>query len=326
MTGGTGARKRIVHLLGNALMLVAIAFIGYKLCRYREDFTRVFTWKIGLVMLVSALATAAIVVISSYFYGNLVGRIARKKVPLGMVSRVYCKSNLYKYIPGNVLQYVGRNQIAEFSDAGHDRVIIASVTEMGMTAVGALLASTILARRFVLDWLRNQNIGLIVGIIVAGIAVLAAICVILSRKRPRVLLELKAILNPGNTLFIAAMLLFIVANQMVNGALFTVLLKSLIGTLPREYWGNIAGVYSFAWLVGFITPGAPGGMGIREALLSMLLASVMSPEMITVAVIMNRIVTVVGDLLAYPASGLIQTLGQSKEVPGKFSGELEGKR
>ena len=107
------------------------------------------------------------------------------------------------------------------------------------------------------------------------------------------------------------MLGYFAVNHALNGALFIWLMNALVGGLPQNYWGNVAGVYCFAWLVGFVTPGAPGGIGIREALLSVLLANVVSPEMITVAVIFNRVVTVLGDLIAYPAAMLIPSIYNS---------------
>ncbi len=306
-------RKKLVRTLGNVLMVIAIVFIGYKLYQYRDKVSDAFTWKIGVVMLVSSLITTSLIIISSVFYANLVARVSDKEVPLGMASQMYCKSNLYKYIPGNVLQYVGRNQIAELSNARHDRVIFASFLEVGFTVIGALTASIILARQYVFEWIRNQNTGLIVAVIAAVTVIVIFISILLAKKVPKLFKELRRILNHRNIGYFVAMIVFIVFNQMLNGIMFTYLMKEIVGTLPKEYWSNVAGVYSFAWLVGFVTPGAPGGMGIREALLSVLLANTVAPEMVTIAVIFNRIVTVLGDLIAYPASILLSVFSSKKK-------------
>ncbi len=298
-------RKQIVRTVGNVLMAVAVAFILYKLYQYRGALAGAFNGRVGLVMLVSALFTAFTFVVMGVLYGGLVGRISGGKAPVGLTTCIYCKSNLYKYIPGNVLQYVGRNQIAEFTNARHDQVALASVIEMAAQAAGALLVSLFLARGYVLDWFNRQNKALLFGIAALGVAVVAAALVILGRKKKGLLDELKAFLTGRNLLFLLGLLGFIVATQAVNGALFVWLMRTLAPDLPRAYWSNIAGVYCFAWLVGFITPGAPGGMGIREALLSVLLANVVAPEMITAAVVLNRVVTICGDVLAFLASKLL---------------------
>ncbi|MBQ8108893.1 MAG: flippase-like domain-containing protein [Clostridia bacterium] len=297
-------RKQLVRTIGNLLMVVAVVFILYKLYQYREAFFGVFNWKIGCVMLLSALFTAFTFVVMGVLYGSLVGRISGGKAPTGLTARIYCKSNLYKYIPGNVLQYVGRNQIAEFTKARHDQVVLASVIEVAAQATGALLVSLFLARGYVLDWFNRQNKTLIIGTVALGVMVVAAVLVILIRKKKKLMDELRGFLIRKNLLYMLGLLGFIVVTQIVNGGLFVWLMHCMVPDLPQTYWNNIAGVYCFAWLVGFITPGAPGGMGIREAMLSVLLTNVILPEMITAAIVLNRIVTICGDVIAFFISKL----------------------
>lgn len=267
-------RKQLVRTIGNTLMVAAVAFIGYKLYQYREAFIKAFSWKIGGIMLVSSMFTACTFLVMGMMYAGLIERISGGRAPKGLSTAIYCKSNLYKYIPGNVLQYVGRNQIAEFTNARHDQVILASLTEVALQVVGALLVAFILARGYVMDWFRKQNLSLLLGIAVLGIAALVVAFVILKKKKSEWVGELRRFLNPRNGIFLLGMLSFIMISQIVNGVLFVWLIRKLAQELPREYYSNIAGVYCFAWLVGFVTPGAPGGMGIREALLSVLLANV----------------------------------------------------
>ena len=297
-------RMQTVRTLGNLLMVVAVVFILCRLSRYRGALAGVFNGHIGLVILVSAMFTAFLIVVMSMLYGGLVGRISGERPPIGLTTRIYCKSNLYKYIPGNVLQYVGRNQIAELTNARHDQVALATVIEMAAQATGALLVSLFLARSYVLDWLNRQNKVLIFGIVAAGVAVATAVLIILSRKKKDLLDELKGFLTRRNLLFALGLLGYTMLTQIVNGALFVWLKRNLDPELPKAYWSNIAGVYCFACLVGFITPGAPGGMGIREALLSVLLGNVVAPETVTAAVVLNRIVTICGDVIAFLATRL----------------------
>ena len=175
-------RKKAVQLIGNGLMIAAIIFIGYKLYQYRDAFIGAFTWRIGGLMLVSALVIACLFVINGVLFGKLVGKISGAKTPIALTAKIYCKSNLYKYIPGNVLQYVGRNQIAELSNVRHEQVAFASLIEMAIQAVGALITSLILARAYVVDWFKKQNLFLLAGIFLAGCLVLAAVFFLLKKK------------------------------------------------------------------------------------------------------------------------------------------------
>jgi uncharacterized membrane protein YbhN (UPF0104 family) len=69
----------------------------------------------------------------------------------------------------------------------------------------------------------------------------------------------------------------------------------------------VAGAYVLAWLAGLVTPGAPAGIGVREAVLLFLLGGVGTPPVILLAVILGRAVTVVGDLVFYLAGGVFGT-------------------
>lgn len=58
---------------------------------------------------------------------------------------------------------------------------------------------------------------------------------------------------------------------------------------------------SIAWLLGFVVPGAPGGVGIREAILALLLPTIMmvSKELVLAGALTYRVVTILGEALTY---------------------------
>ncbi len=62
---------------------------------------------------------------------------------------------------------------------------------------------------------------------------------------------------------------------------------------------RLIAAYMIAWVFGFVIPGAPGGIGVREMALTLLLAPVMGRDKIVVLSVMHRLVTVLGDVLAY---------------------------
>jgi hypothetical protein len=70
----------------------------------------------------------------------------------------------------------------------------------------------------------------------------------------------------------------------------------LLPDAPPDYWLLIA-VFALAWVVGFVTPGAPGGLGVREGLMLLMLAPVFSAASASVLVIALRIATTLGDVL-----------------------------
>lgn len=58
--------------------------------------------------------------------------------------------------------------------------------------------------------------------------------------------------------------------------------------IPWEHIGILSGCYSFAWIVGFLSFLFPGGLGVREGLLSLLLASYMPISQATLIALLCR--------------------------------------
>lgn len=63
--------------------------------------------------------------------------------------------------------------------------------------------------------------------------------------------------------------------------------------------GIIMMTFSVAWIAGFITPGAPAGLGVREAIIVALLTHLIDePQSLLVALIF-RLVSIFGDILFF---------------------------
>src|SRR5690606_14001641 len=60
-----------------------------------------------------------------------------------------------------------------------------------------------------------------------------------------------------------------------------------------------------AWMVGFATPGAPGGLGTREAAMLLFVGDQLGPATLLVIAALFRIVTFGGDLVCFAASQIL---------------------
>lgn len=59
------------------------------------------------------------------------------------------------------------------------------------------------------------------------------------------------------------------------------------------------GAFASSWILGFVAPGAPAGLGIREAVLSAWLSGVLPPVEVVLLVVALRIATTLGDLINF---------------------------
>jgi hypothetical protein len=61
----------------------------------------------------------------------------------------------------------------------------------------------------------------------------------------------------------------------------------------------VSGALALAWLAGFATPGAPAGVGVREAILILALTGSLGDEASTLVALAFRLVTTGGDVLLF---------------------------
>ena len=61
----------------------------------------------------------------------------------------------------------------------------------------------------------------------------------------------------------------------------------------------MAGGYALAWAIGFVVPGAPGGLGVREAMLLTFLSGAVEDKSVLIAAILFRVATTLGDALFF---------------------------
>lgn len=62
---------------------------------------------------------------------------------------------------------------------------------------------------------------------------------------------------------------------------------------------NIIGIFTFAWIIGFITPGVSGGIGIRESMMIIVAGQVLPESVIITSMILFRILSIGADFFAY---------------------------
>ena len=75
----------------------------------------------------------------------------------------------------------------------------------------------------------------------------------------------------------------------------------------------LCGAYVLAWLAGFITPGTPAGVGVREIVLLFLLRGQIEQADLLLAIVLGRVVTVIGDLLYFIMATFINKKRRIKE-------------
>ena len=277
--------RRLLDWLGCGLALIGIVFVAFRIKDYSS---RISLSQITPADWFSILALALL-----YGLANLLPASSWQKLlaQFGVYTtrwwaiRVYGVSQLAKYIPGNIFHLAGRQATGMSAGVSGGILVKTTFWELGLFTVSGALYG----------WL-------VLPLLLTGFPLPLSIC-----------------LWAGMVLLVAYLLHQIIGREVAvsffmevlflafSGGMFAALLALIGGgsEIHLQTWLLIGGAYIIAWLAGFITPGAPAGLGIREMVLLLLLKGFVNEADLLMAVLSGRLITVTGDLLFFVSSFLI---------------------
>ncbi|MFO7180196.1 MAG: YbhN family protein [Pseudomonadota bacterium] len=311
---GRGSRAaRIRRRLGQLAMLVALGFLVHQL---RSEVDALQPVQAGAETNLRVLvAFAACLLVSLAGVGCWwVLLEPRNRDTLARLGVVFAYSQVAKYLPGNVFQYA-------FGVAVGDRlgiskkamaVVLAqdTVFSIGIAAVLGGIGVFFGGQRAAVEPFFRDGVARIVALTVAGVAVLAILLVVAARS-PRV----RTLLASGLRLPGFGPLAILTALTTIQFGLYGVAAAQLaalwnpagvaeLPSLPAMTTG-----FALGWIAGVVVPGAPGGLGVREAVLYALFAPALGGPVAVATFVAMRIVLVAAELAFFvPAPWLLRRL------------------
>jgi glycosyltransferase 2 family protein len=197
----------------------------------------------------------------------------------------HLRAQLAKYLPGNVFHYAWRHLSARREGAGHRALALA----LGLESVLIVASAAILALGVVSDpridalapWARHLAWAAPFLAITAWVGI-----GVIGRRGGHERLAPARTAGPLSAVFVLDLVFFVLA------ALSLRLLCEQPGALPLPAW---CGWFALAWALGYATPGAPAGLGLREAVLALGLAPVLGEAQALALALACRLVTVAAD-------------------------------
>ncbi len=293
--------SQITKFLGFFLTFIALIFVGKSVWSQREFFLSINIRTTLPIILIGSLA---------YLIANIILATAWKMllnwfgdVRLGFLTSItiYGKSQILKYIPGNVFYLPGRHLLSLQHEAEHGPLIGAATFEI----IG-LLATASGISIFGLLFAKGENTPL--SLFVAFTILLAALTSpfilkyilsydIVLRKMP-----IFKTMNWGKYPHPIAIWLLYVCFFTLTGFILFWTVTATVGRWNAISLYTALFASAISWLLGTITPGAPAGLGIRESIIILILSSYLGePTSILISLIM-RIITMLSDVVFYFSS------------------------
>lgn len=293
--------RKYINVLGYLLAICSIVFLINRLAQHVEEIP-CFEINIGSILsLIFIVILCAIThVFVSYMWlitlrgGNVFLNLIQTYVILG-------QSNIAKYLPGNIFHYIGQVALGRRFGIPPETIILSTGV---LTVTGIMTAAIVAVIGFLFDndafqWLKKmldtQRI-IIIGSIIIGLVIILLIMIIVFPRfrswiRPRL-----AYLRP--TLIGKAVILWVII-FIIFGILISFLLNTIWNINTGLVWYQFSWGFALAWVLGLVVPGAPGGLGIREAIFFGLYRSQLGDGLVIGLAFAIRVITSLSDLLTF---------------------------
>ncbi|MBW4569138.1 MAG: YbhN family protein [Tolypothrix carrinoi HA7290-LM1] len=214
--------------------------------------------------------------------------------------QVYLKTNIAKYLPGNIWHHYGRIVAAKNANVSPSAATLSVLLEPLLMAAAALIIIVSLGGTFAAG-----NVNLFAQI-AQLLTLLGVLCVVHPRflnLAIRFLQRLKGRMSNTTTESNPRVSIRRYPVRPLLGELGFLGLRSAgfiltmfaLGPLNFSQIPLLIAAFSFAWLVGFVVPGAPGGLGVFEATAIALLQNRFPAAIVISAIALYRLISIIAE-------------------------------
>ncbi|MFL5733897.1 MAG: hypothetical protein ACJ78Q_11930 [Chloroflexia bacterium] len=216
-------------------------------------------------------------------------------LPFRKSIRILYHSALARYLPGQMWYAVSRVYLAEKEEVPRLVTAVSMGLEIALLVASAALVSSL----SLLVW---PNAPVWLGaIVLVGFLALVLQPRLFFRVLNRVLVRLgrQPLAVELSGLDMLHLLAPFVFNWLVYGAMSFALTASLYPALPLQQAPGLAGLYTAAWLVGFLTIVVPQGLVVREGIIFTSLTTLLGvpAPVATAAALLSRLWTMLGEAI-----------------------------
>ncbi|GEM_PF-1491405 len=307
---------QIIKIFGGLLTILSVGYVISMLVKVKIDVWLQITNISGLLYLILFVIVYMILAYLTIFSNKIILQFLEEK-PVRFINivSVNIRSNMAKYIPGNFLQFVSRNFLGSLYGYKQSNIALSSIIEIALNifcTILIILLSFTSGLIVIPESLMNSigiysikaRFGILILLIVSAIAL---IIYFLLKTNNGINIFFVKLFKKAKLFF--SIYFFAAAIKVTLIYMFVFIILGLFFVFIFSFFLNnpvsmhqsffIVTAYIFSWLMGYITPGSPAGIGVREAVLVLLLGPAFGREAVISAAIIHRTITILGDILTF---------------------------
>jgi uncharacterized membrane protein YbhN (UPF0104 family) len=288
-------KSKILKIFKLAIILLSFWFIGEKFWKHHNWLqTSALNYELLITVFVCSIIYGLSEFLLSFAWRKLLIWFGDKDISTNLCNRIYGKSQIAKYIPGNIFHVLGRHILG--SQVGIKHIVLAGATVyeiLGLLSISILIG---------FSGMVIFGLGDIYFSLYQIISILLTALVIIGLAIPLApyLMSLRGIIIPykgigDSFLNIGKVYLFYFIFFLIAGLLLAVITNIFLD-INFIITAKLIVIFSIAWIAGFIIPGAPGGIGVREAVIIFFITPIIGEAQSIAVAIALRFITLLGDV------------------------------
>jgi glycosyltransferase 2 family protein len=295
------SKAQINKIAGSFLTTVAIIFVCKSVWAQKEFLLNISIKTISIIILVGIPAYLTANLILATAWKMLLNWFGETHLDFLKSVWIYGKSQILKYIPGNLLYLPGRHLIslqhgaenAPLAGAATFEIIGLFATASSISFLGIIFTKGI-----------NTRLSLFITVTVLLASLISPIILkyalsigFIAKKMP----DFQK-LTWGKYSHLIAIWLLYVCFFFIVGFILSWTTGVVIGKWNAVPFYTALFAFTISWLLGTITPGAPAGAGIRESIIILILSPYIGEANSVLVSLIMRIITMLADVAFYLVS------------------------
>ncbi len=312
-------KDKVKDVAGFFLLVISVLFLIQRIRALDVDMGKLLTPVNTAMFVAMPFLSVVTIFFNSYCWRINLQLFSKKKLAANKAFRAYAKSNLMKYLPGNIGHYAGRQLFGVNMGIRQIELAAASFSEIVYSAFAMVVCAVLFSASAVVQALWEQITGEMLsfaGIVICAMLLLCCLAICFFRKNRYFEAMQKLLRTPVFWyVMVVSFLVFSFGSMLMS--LEYVIVLGQYETLHFSRMLLVMSANYAATFIGFITPGVPGGIGVREVVLLEILTPFFSEEVIILSAVICRCIMILGDLAAAFISRMFIDGAESLDMDGQ---------
>jgi len=295
--------RRLLNILGLLLTLAALFFAFQRVWSIgRADWEAFLAVDLLLVILFGTVLHALNNILLGWAWQKWLVFFGASAARPRLSIAVYARTQIAKYLPGNFIHLTGRHVLGNKVGYPHPALVGALVYEIiGLLSVAGVISLLAYPGAVALETGMLLRLLFMPLLLVLPVLVQAVVNHFsLARRFGFPQRSIRAALRGLLPVWALYALYFI-----VDGSILFVLVGATTGAWTGIPFLYVLSSFSISWVLGYITPGAPAGLGVRDAVMILILTNFIGAPSAAFVALVARLIVTLGDVVTFLLSYLI---------------------